>query len=102
MGSFVATEIAKYYSNNKSDVYMLLLDASKAFDTVEYVKLFKILRTRGLCPLVTKLLLGLYTKQLLCVKWANCISEYCTVDFNLVPMVVMLAMSMFWGPWLCS
>ena len=57
MCTFAATEIAQYYLNNASDVYLLLLDASKAFDTVEYVKLFKLLNSKGLCPLVTKLLL---------------------------------------------
>ena len=77
--TFAATEIAQYYLNNDSDIYLLLLDASKAFDRVEYVKLFKILNNKGLCPLVTKLLLCLYTKQLLCIKWGNYISEYCTV-----------------------
>ena len=30
----------EYYRYNDSDCYMLLLDASKTFDLVEYVKLF--------------------------------------------------------------
>ena len=68
MCTFAATEIAQYYLNNASDVYLLLLDASKAFNRVEYVKLFKLLNSKGLGPLVTKLLLCLYTKQMLCVK----------------------------------
>ena len=80
MCTFVATEIAQYYLNNASDVYLLLLDASKAFDRVEYIKLFKLLNSKGLCPLVTRLLLCLYNKQMLCVKWGNYISEYCTVS----------------------
>ncbi len=32
-----------YYVNNGSNVYSLMLDASKAFDHVNYCKLFKIL-----------------------------------------------------------
>ena len=58
----------------------MFLDASKAFDRVEYVKLFKVLKSRGLCPLVLKLLLHMYTNQKLCVKWGKFISEYCTVS----------------------
>ena len=39
---------------------MLLLDASKAFDCVEYVKLFSDLRERKLCPIVLRLLVNIY------------------------------------------
>ena len=53
MCTFAATEIAQYCLNNASDVYLLLIDASKAFDRDEYVKLFKLLNSTGLCPLVT-------------------------------------------------
>ena len=33
-------EIVDYYNYNKSDVFVLMLDASKAFDRVRYCKLF--------------------------------------------------------------
>ena len=78
--TFVVNEVIQYYLNNSSDVFVMFLDASKAFDRVQYVKLFGLLRKKGLCPVLIKLLLFLYTKQMLCVKWGNCISDYCTVS----------------------
>ena len=53
----------EYYRENDSDCYMLLLDASKAFDRVEYVKLFSDLRERKLCPIVLRLLMNIYVNQ---------------------------------------
>ena len=35
----VRNYIIDYYNENDTDCYLLLLDASKAFDRVEYVKL---------------------------------------------------------------
>ena len=57
MCTFVTREIAEHDLNSKSEVYMFLPEASKAFDRVEYVKLLKMLRTRGIFPFVTKMLL---------------------------------------------
>ena len=34
-------ETTEYYNINNTDCYMLLLDASKAFDRIEYVRSFK-------------------------------------------------------------
>ena len=68
------TTLGQLMQGSSSDVYLLLLDASKAFDRVEYVKLSKLLNSKGLCPLVTILLLWLYTKQMLCVKWGHFIA----------------------------
>ena len=47
-------ETVEYYNDIDTACYLLLLDASKAFDRVEYVKLLTILRDRKICPLIYK------------------------------------------------
>ena len=37
--SFVAQEVINHYINNNSNVYTVMLDASKAFDRVNFIKL---------------------------------------------------------------
>ena len=54
---------------------MLLLDCSKAFDRVNYEKLFEILKERGCCPSITLLLLSMYLQSSLRVKWQNSFSK---------------------------
>ena len=46
--TFALTETVNYFRKNKSNVYVMLLDATKAFDKVNYVKLFYQLIDRGL------------------------------------------------------
>ena len=65
----------EYYRENDSDWYMLLLDASNAFDRVEYLKLFSDLRDRKLCPIVLRLLMNIYVNQCLQVKWNSLVSD---------------------------
>ena len=48
--------------------YLLLLDASKAFDRVEYVKLFNTLSDRKICQLLLRLIMNMYTNQEFQVK----------------------------------
>ena len=43
-------EIVDYYNYNKSDVFVLMLDASKAFDRVRYCKFFNELLDRDISP----------------------------------------------------
>ena len=57
------------------DCYMLLLYASKAFDRVEYVKLFSDLRERKLCPIVLRLLMNMYVNQCLQVRWNSLVFD---------------------------
>ena len=65
----------EYYNDNGSDCYLLLLDASKAFDRIEYVRLFRTLSDRNMCPIVPRLLTNMYINQSFQVKWNNIISS---------------------------
>jgi hypothetical protein len=80
MCTFVVRETVQYYLNKGTDVNAVLLDASKAFDRVHYVKLFRILLAKGLCPLVARFLALMYTQQGLRVKWGEFTSEYFSVS----------------------
>ena len=73
--SFVLNEVIDYYSSRNSPTLLLFLDASRAFDRVQYVKLFNLLLKRGLCPMVARFLAYMYTKQVLRVNWNGCISD---------------------------
>ena len=73
-------ETIDYYVENNTDCYLLLLNASKAFDGVEYVKLFTILRDRKLCPIVLKLLMNMYINQTIQVRWHNTLSNVCGIS----------------------
>ena len=53
----------------------MLLDTSQAFDRVDYVKLFQLLLKRGMCPIITRFLLNIYTNQTLCVRWGSIYSS---------------------------
>ena len=72
MCSFLVSETIQYYKSHGSDVYMLSLDASKAFDRVKYTKLFKLLIKRSVCALVIRFLLKVYMFSSATVKWNNC------------------------------
>ena len=47
----------------------------KAFDRVEYVQLFTILREQKVCPIVLRLLKNMYVSQNIQIKWNTIISE---------------------------
>ena len=67
------------YNFMKSNAFVLMLDASKAFDRVNYCKLFRELLKHERSPLVLRLLLFMYTNQTLRVKWGSVMSESFTV-----------------------
>jgi hypothetical protein len=50
-----------YYINNNSTVHCVFLDATKAFYHVEFCKLFKLLKERGMPSHVIRVLLNLST-----------------------------------------
>ena len=75
MCTFMVLETIEYYKSKGSKVHVLLLDASKAFGRVNYIKLFDKLMKKGMCPLTVRLLLNMYVNQKLQVKWNNHKSE---------------------------
>ena len=77
--TFTLNECINYFRLNGSHVYVLLLDASKAFDKVNYVRLFYLLRERGIHPMFLKCLLYMYTNQRLNVSWNFRKSKYFNV-----------------------
>ena len=52
--TFVVKETVQYYLNGGSIVYGMLLDASKAFDRVQFIKLFRLLLS-VICRLIATL-----------------------------------------------
>ena len=74
--STMANEIVQYYTENGGKpVYVLLLDASKAFDKVAFNVLFNELRNKSMCASITKLLYYMYTNQVCTVKCVNELSD---------------------------
>jgi len=49
------------YVNNGSAAFTVFLDATEAFDRIEYCKLFQVLLSRKLPPVFIPLLLNMYT-----------------------------------------
>jgi hypothetical protein len=74
----VVTETIDYYIDRGGSVYALALDASKAFDRVEYmyVKLFQHLIIRKVNPFYVRILLNMYAKQQIRVSFNNTMSNY--------------------------
>ena len=60
-------------------MYCLALDASKAFDRVSFIKLFRCLVHRKMNPLIIRFLLNMYTNQKNRVKYNQSFSDYFTV-----------------------
>ena len=67
--TFAVKEVIQYYNNKRSNVHVMLLDASQAFDRVSYSVL--LLLRKGLCPVTIQFLLHLYTHQQMSVRWMS-------------------------------
>ena len=61
-------------------VYMCMLDASKAFDRVNLLTLFKTLYSRGMCPIYLRLLMKIYEEQNMRIRWNNTVTDYFTIS----------------------
>lgn len=71
--TFMVKETVNYYlsSTNAGKCYGVMIDASKAFDRVDFSLLFKELLQRNLPSPIIRLLLVIYRNQNMVVKWNN-------------------------------
>ena len=58
-------ETVEYYASNNSTIYVLLIDASKAFDKLCHSKLFEVLETYN----ARRLLYTIYSRSEMHVQW---------------------------------
>lgn len=75
MCSTLVVETIHYFTSMCSPVFVLFVDASKAFDRLCHIELFKILCEREMCPVYRRLLFNLYDDQRIRVRWDNCLSN---------------------------
>ena len=75
MCSWTATAVIEYFNRNKRTVYGCAMDLSKAFDLVEWVELFKILREKKVAPVFLRIMLFIYSNQYCDVKWNTSFSH---------------------------
>lgn len=73
--TYVLKETVSYYINNGNNVYAAFLDATKAFDRVNYCKLFYMLIERNIPPCVIRLIMNMYIGQNMVVKWNSNMSN---------------------------
>ena len=73
--TFVVREVVDYYLNNGSPVYACALDMQKAFDRVNFIKLFAKLMYIGLPLHTIRILFLLYSSLNLSVFWNGLLSS---------------------------
>ena len=64
-------ETIVYYVSNMSAVFVLYIDASKAFDRVCHSKMFNVLQSQGICPFILRTPFNMYTQSVMKVRWRS-------------------------------
>ena len=75
MCSTMVIETIQYFTACHSPIYVLYMDASKAFDRLYHIELFRLLSERAACPLILRLLFNMYRKQRIQVRWGDSLSD---------------------------
>jgi len=69
-------KVTDYYRNRGSHVFLSFIDFRKAFDRVNYWKLFSQLLDDGIELCFVKLLALWYSNQTVCVLWQNTVLQH--------------------------
>ena len=76
----MVTEVINYFRHNGSSVYMCMFDASKDFDRVILLTLFKTLYSSEMCPIYLRPLIKIYEEQNMRIRWNNTVTDYFTIS----------------------
>ena len=71
----VLKECLAYYTVDGGSVFCTLLDATKAFDRINYCRLFQLLLKRNIPSIYLRFLLNLYTNSVARVSWNGILSK---------------------------
>jgi hypothetical protein len=91
---YILKQTISYFSECNSPLYVTYLDASKAFDRVNFYKLFDKLLLKRVPEIFVRLLLYWYTHQEFTVRWGHTLSE-CFLVSNGVRQGGVLSPSLF-------
>ena len=75
MCTWLAIETIDYFLRNGSEVFVGIMDMTKAFDNVKQSVLFWKLVDKGIPAIYLRLLLNIYTKQRANVSWNSTLSD---------------------------
>jgi hypothetical protein len=75
MCTMILKETISHYIHNESSVYCTFLDATKAFDRINYSKLFNVLLNRKLPCFIIRLLLCFYLNNFVSIAWNGALSD---------------------------
>ena len=73
-------EVLRYYRLRSTRVFGCALDASKAFDRIRHDKLFDVLLHRGLPPIILRVMIDMYTRQISRCVYFSAQSEYYSIS----------------------
>ena len=77
---FLLKELFRNYIANGSSMYVTMLDASKAFDKVNHIKLFGKLIDRGSAAFIVRILYHRHGTQQFTIRWCLGFSRFFTVS----------------------
>ena len=77
---YALRQVVDYFANRDSNTYIASLDASKAFDRVNHLKLFTILIKKGLPRFLVETIINWYEKLSVVVRWNGQVSSSLSVS----------------------
>lgn len=77
---YTLKEIVDFYYERQTPVHICFIDASKAFDRINYHKLFiKLLKETDIASIIVRFLMYWYSNQTMSIRWDNYVSDFFSI-----------------------